>query len=249
MITVAPVIDEGTLCLVIAVVKGQGFLGKWFTVRNTAGSAGHQAVACRVSADLVAFYQVKLDSYQDTLYCHTFRQFYSNCIISGTVDFIFGNGNAVFQSCTILAKKSQLQGQQNTYTAQGKFDKNQNTGLAFQDCNFDGTADLKSSVALYPTFLGRPWKMYSTCVLLRPKLQAHIDPQGWLYWNYTNFGLYTSFFAEYKSTGPASNRAKRVKWSHEIKDPKIANKYQALAFINGKGWLSKLGIAYTLAYV
>lgn len=113
--------------MVVAVVKGQGFIGKYFTVRNTAGSAGHQAVACRVSADLVAFYQVKFDSYQDTLYCHTFRQFYSNCIVQGTVDFIFGNGNAVFQSCSIIAKKSQLQGQQNTYTAQGKADKNQNT--------------------------------------------------------------------------------------------------------------------------
>jgi len=233
----------------MAVVKGQGFLGKFFTVRNTAGSVGQQAVACRVSADLVAFYNVKIDSYQDTLYAHSFRQFYSNSIISGTVDFIFGNGNVVFQGCTILAKKSQLLGQQNTYTAQGKTDKNQNTGIAFQDCNFDGTADLKRSVALYPTFLGRPWKMYSTCVLLRPTLQAHIDPQGWLYWNFTNFGLYTSFFAEYRGTGPGSNRAKRVKWSHAITDPAVANKYQAASFVNGKYWLPSLGIAYSLASV
>lgn len=91
--------------------------------------------------------------------------------------------------------------------------------------------------------------MYSTCVLLRPKLQAHIDPQGWLYWNYTDFGLWTSFFAEYKSTGPASNRAKRVKWSHEITNSKIANKYQAAAFVNGKSWLPKLGFPYSVAYV
>ncbi|KAG0579610.1 hypothetical protein KC19_4G109900 [Ceratodon purpureus] len=136
------------------IVTGPGFIGKFFTVRNTAGAAGHQAVACRVSADLTAFYRVKFDSYQDTLYCHTFRQFYRECIVSGTVDFMFGNGNAVFQQCQLIAKKTTLPGQQNTYTAQGRIDPHQNTGLAFQDCNFDGTNDLKRSVANYPHLPG-----------------------------------------------------------------------------------------------
>lgn len=234
-----------------AVVSGAtGFIGKFFTVRNTAGSVGQQACAVRVSADLVAFYQVKFDSYQDTLYAHTFRQFYSQCIVQGTVDFMFGNSNTVFQDCTLVAKTSSLIGQQNTYTAQGRTDPHQNTGLAFQDCNFVGTPYLYKNVVDYPTYLGRPWKQYSVCVLLRATLQGHINPTGWLPWNTTSFGLYTSFFAEYRSKGPGSATRYRVKWSHQITDPRTANHYQAGSFIQGKSWLPYAdGIPYSLAAV
>lgn len=228
------------------IVQGDGFVGRLFTCRNTAGASGHQAVATRVTADKVAFHRVKFDGFQDTLYCHALRQFYRDCVVIGTVDFIFGNANAVFQNCQIIARKTTLRGQQNTYTAQGRVNKYQNTGLAFQDCNFDGTADLKRNVQYYPTYLGRPWKAYSVCVLLRPTIQAHLDPAGWLPWNTTNFGLYTSFFAEYKGKGPGSNRRSRVKWSHEIKNPRVANRYQAASFINGKSWITNIGMPYTL---
>lgn len=176
-------------------------------------------------------------SLQDTLYCHSFRQFYRNCIISGTVDFVFGNGAAAFQNCQLVAKKSTLVGQQNTYTAQGRTDPHQNTGLAFQDCSFDATPELKKSVATFPSFMGRPWKKYSVCVLLRPTIQAHVDPAGWMRWNTSSFGLWTSFFAEYQGKGPGSNTRKRVPWSYQIKDVKTARKYQAGTFIKGKNWL------------
>ena len=232
-----------------AVVGATGFIGKYFTVRNTAGSYGHQACAARVSGDFAAFFQVKFDSYQDTLYAHTFRQFYTQCIIQGTVDFMFGNSQAVFQGCELVAKKSTLLGQQNTYTAQGRFDPHQNTGLAFQDCNFVPTSDLMKSITLFPTYLGRPWKAYSQCVLLRPTLQAHINPAGWLPWNTTNFGLYTSFFAEYEGKGPGSNTRYRVRWSHQITSSTVANRYQAASFINGKSWLPSYGLPYSLANV
>lgn len=46
------------------IISGPGFIGKYFTVRNTAGAEGHQAVATRVSADRVAHYMVKFDGYQ-----------------------------------------------------------------------------------------------------------------------------------------------------------------------------------------
>lgn len=229
------------------IVSGAGFTGKYFTVRNTAGAAGHQAVAIRVSADRVAHYMVKFDSYQDTLYCHSFRQFYRNCIITGTVDFVFGNGNAVFQNCQLMAKKSTIPGQQNTYTAQGRTDPHQNTGLAFQDCSFDATPDLKRSVAQYRSFLGRPWKKYSVCVLLRPTIQAHVHPSGWMPWNATSFGLWTSFFAEYQGKGPGADTKARVKWSHQIRDVQTARKYQAESFIKGTNWLpDAAGVPYSL---
>ena len=79
-------------------------MGRSFKVQNTAGPSGHQAVAVRVSADQVIFYRCIFEGWQSTLHAHTFRHFYRECTISGTVDFIFGNAAAAFQLCNITAK-------------------------------------------------------------------------------------------------------------------------------------------------
>ncbi|KAE8700734.1 Pectinesterase 2 [Hibiscus syriacus] len=84
---------------------GAGFVARDITFENTAGSSKHQAVALRVGSDLSAFYQCDMLAYQDTLYAHSNRQFYVNCLVAGTVDFIFGNAAAVFQDCDIHARR------------------------------------------------------------------------------------------------------------------------------------------------
>lgn len=233
------------LFLQCAVVEGYGFVAKGITIQNTAGAAGHQAVAVRASADHVVFYQCNIDSWQDTLYAHTMRQFYRECSILGTVDFIFGNGAIAFQQCNIIAKKSTIFGQQNTYTAQGKTDRTQSTGLSFQNCSFDGTQDLKNNVNTYKTYLGRPWKTYSLCVIMRSTLGGVIDPAGWLPWNTTNFGLKTSYFAEYQNSGAGSNTAHRVSWSHQITKLADANIYQAGKFTQLASWAPAAKVPYT----
>ncbi|KAL0429480.1 UNVERIFIED_CONTAM: putative pectinesterase/pectinesterase inhibitor 25 [Sesamum radiatum] len=74
-------------------------------VQDTAGPEKHQAVAVRNNADLSTFYRCSFEGYQDTLYIHSLRQFYRECDIYGTVDFIFGNAAAVFQNCNLFARK------------------------------------------------------------------------------------------------------------------------------------------------
>lgn len=227
------------------IVEGPGFIGKAITVRNTAGADGFQAVAMRVSADMAAFYDCVFDGFQDTLYTHTFRQYYRDLTVMGTVDFIFGNGAVAFQNCTIIAKKPPLVGQQNTYTAQGKTDLGQATGLSFQSCTFDGTPELKANKATFKTYLGRPWKPYSTHVNLKCNLMEHIDPEGWLPWNTSDYGLKTSFFAEWQDFGPGANTAKRVWWSKQITDKSVAQKYQAVPFTQADKWVPATSIPLT----
>ncbi|KAJ6722728.1 PECTINESTERASE [Salix koriyanagi] len=85
-------------------VVGDNFIARDMTFRNTAGAKNHQAVALRSGSDLSVFYKCSFEGYQDTLYVHSQRQFYRECDIYGTVDFIFGNAAVVFQNCNIYAR-------------------------------------------------------------------------------------------------------------------------------------------------
>lgn len=85
-------------------VSGDGFWARDMTFENTAGPHKHQAVALRVGSDLSVFYRCSFRGYQDTLLVHSLRQFYRNCHVYGTIDFIFGDVAAVFQNCDIFCK-------------------------------------------------------------------------------------------------------------------------------------------------
>ena len=76
---------------------GRNFLARDLTIENAAGPSKHQAVALRVNADLSAFYRCSFAGYQDTLYTHTSRQYYRDCTVSGTIDFIFGNALSLYE--------------------------------------------------------------------------------------------------------------------------------------------------------
>ncbi|KAJ9564802.1 hypothetical protein OSB04_000768 [Centaurea solstitialis] len=114
-------------------VFGRGFIARDMGFRNTAGAIKHQAVALMSTADQSVFYRCRIEAFQDSLYAHSNRQFYRECNIYGTVDFIFGNSAVVLQNCNILPRRP-MTGQQNTITAQGKFDPNQNTGISIESC-------------------------------------------------------------------------------------------------------------------
>ncbi|ESW06826.1 hypothetical protein PHAVU_010G080000 [Phaseolus vulgaris] len=73
------------------VVLGDGFVAQAITFRNTAGAENHQVVALCSGSDLSVFYKCSFEGYQDTLYVHYDRNFYRECDIYGTIDFIFGN--------------------------------------------------------------------------------------------------------------------------------------------------------------
>lgn len=49
----------------------------------------------RVGIDFAAIYRGSIVGYQDTVYIHSLKQFYRECNIFGTVDFIFGNAAVV----------------------------------------------------------------------------------------------------------------------------------------------------------
>ena len=199
----------------------------------------HQAVALRSDSDLSVFLRCGIFGYQDSLYPHSMRQFYRECTIAGTVDFIFGYATAVFQNCQIIAKQGRPN-QKNTVTAQGRIDPNEPTGFSFQFCNISAENET------IPTYLGRPWKNYSRTILMQSHMSNAIRPEGWLEWD-GSFALDTLYYGEYNNSGPGAEIANRVKWPgyHVFNDSSDASKYTVAQFIEGDLWLPATGVNYT----
>ncbi|KAH0658465.1 hypothetical protein KY289_027213 [Solanum tuberosum] len=223
---------------------GAGFIARDITFQNWAGPGKHQAVALRIGADHAVIYRCNIIGYQDTLYVHSQRQFYRECDIYGTVDFIFGNAAVVIQNCSIYARKP-MDFQKNTITAQNRKDPNQNTGISIHACKIIATSDLQASKGSFPTYLGRPWKLYSRTVVMLSYLGDHIHPHGWLEWNAT-FALDTLYYGEYMNYGPGAAVGQRVKWPgyRVINSTDEASKFTVAQFIFGSSWLPTTGVAF-----
>ncbi|XP_010552499.1 PREDICTED: probable pectinesterase/pectinesterase inhibitor 16 [Tarenaya hassleriana] len=219
---------------------GDGFIARDITFVNSAGPNAGQAVALRVGADRAVVYRCSAEGYQDTLYTHSKRQFYRETDISGTVDFIFGNSAAVFQSCNIMARKP-LSGQNNFVTAQGRISSNQNTGLSIHNCRIGAAESLGGS----KTYLGRPWKQYSRTVVMQSFIDGSIHPSGWSPWS-GSFALNTLFYGEYGNSGPGSSVSGRVKWSgyHPSLTLAEAQGFTVSGFIQGNMWLPSTGVSF-----
>lgn len=223
---------------------GAGFIARDITFENAAGPGAGQAVALRVGADHGVVYRCNIIGYQDTLYVHSNRQFFRECDIYGTVDFIFGNAAVVFQNCSIYSRKP-MDRQKNTITAQNRKDPNQNTGISIHKSRILATPDLKASKGSFPTYLGRPWKLYSRVVYMLDYMDDHISPQGWLEWN-ASVPLDLLYYGEYMNYGPGSAVGQRVKWKgyRVITSTLEASKFTVAQFIYGSAWLPSTGVAF-----
>ncbi|GAA0151952.1 esterase [Lithospermum erythrorhizon] len=223
-------------------VLGNGFIAKGISFENFAGASKHQAVALRNGADFSTFYQCSFIGYQDTLYVHTLRQFYRECDIYGTVDFIFGNAAVVFQQCNLYARKPG-ENQKNMFTAQGRDDPNQNSGISIINCKIAAAADLIPVQSQFKSYLGRPWKTFSRTVILYSNIHDLIEPPGWLEWS-GDFALSTLYYGEYNNRGPGSNTSARVTWPgyRVINNSVEASQFTVANFIQGDAWLPSSGV-------
>ena len=225
-----------------------GFVAVNITFRNTAGAIKAQAVALRSGADMSTFYSCSFEGYQDTLYTHSLRQFYRECDIYGTVDFIFGNAAVVFQNCNIYPRLP-MSGQFNSITAQGRTDPNQNTGTSIQNSTIRAASDLAASNGTTQTYLGRPWKLYSLTVFMQSFIDGFINPAGWHEWSGST-GLNTLYYAEYNNTGPGSNTTNRVTWpGYHVINATDATNFTVSNFLLGDHWLPQTGVPYTAGLI
>jgi pectinesterase len=189
-------------------VEAQDIILENLTIRNTAGRVG-QAVALNVQGDRFVCRNCALLGNQDTLYAAAegSRQYYDNCYIEGTTDFIFGKSIAVFQSCTIKSLSD-------SYITAAATPEYQPYGFLFFDCTLIAAPEATK------VYLGRPWRPYSQTIFIRTQMGAHILPAGWDNWRNPE-NEKTAFYAEYKSTGPGAAPNQRVPWSRQLTDKEV----------------------------
>ncbi|KAM7268753.1 hypothetical protein ACFE04_010919 [Oxalis oulophora] len=225
-------------------VLGAGFIGKSMGFRNTAGAINHQAVALRVNADRVVFYNCRMDAYQDTLYTQALRQYYRNCVISGTVDFIFGDATVIIQNSLIVVRRP-MDNQQNTVTAHGRSYKYETTGLVIHNCRIVPEAKLFPDRFKIKTYLGRPWKEYSRTVIMESTLADFIQADGWMPWK-GDFALNTLEYREYANRGPGANTMRRIRWRgyKVITNRAEALRYTVGSFLRGGEWIPASGAKF-----
>lgn len=189
-------------------IFGDDFSAENITFQNSAGPVG-QAVAVWISGDKAQFRNCRFLGFQDTLY--TFgrgsRQYYENCYIEGTVDFIFGSSTAIFNHCDIYCKSE-------GYITAASTPDTSRFGYVFYNCRITGSAG-KSTV-----YLGRPWRPYARVVYINCDLGEMIKPEGWNNWGKES-NEKTAYFAEYQNKGKGFAREGRHKWSFQLNDSQV----------------------------
>lgn len=203
--------EIGTFKTATVYIDGENVHLKNMTIENTAG-AGEvvgQALALYANCDKSTFKNCRFLGHQDTLFTaplpdkqkdqtdfnvkrpkhKAYRQYYQQCVIEGTVDYIFGGATAYFDHC-LIKNKARLLNDQPGYVTAACTHQGQEYGFIFNDCFIYSEQSVES------VYLGRPWRPYAKVRFQQCKMDASIHPERWHDWN-NRENRKTATFEEY----------------------------------------------------
>lgn len=182
-------------------IDADDFTAENITFENSAGPVG-QALAVRVDGDRVRFRNCRFLGWQDTILLNRGRHYFEKCYIEGHVDFIFGGATAFFERCHIHCLRD-------GYITAASTPDNQPFGFVFSNCKITGAN------ASVKTYLGRPWRAFSSVIFLNTEMSAVVRPEGWHNWNFPERER-TVRYVEFGSRGPGANPRARVAWARQL---------------------------------
>jgi pectinesterase len=207
--------------------EGDDFSVSDLTIKNTSGDKG-QAIALSIVGNRAQVSNCIISGNQDTLYLSgkEAKQYFKDCYIEGTTDFIFGSATALFENCIIHSLK-------NSYITAASTPEGTAFGFVFKNCKLTAEA---SATAVY---LGRPWRIYAKTVYINCDMGKHIKPEGWENWSKPEAEK-NAFYAEYNNRGEGFQPTKRVSWSHQL-SKKEAEQYTTENILKDpiQNWYSK----------
>ena len=244
-------LKRGTFRTQTVFVHTHDFTARDLTIENVAGP-GHivgQAIALYADGDRLCFENVHLKGLQDTLFTGPLpakevepggfrgplehapringRQYYHNCTIEGSIDFIFGSATAYFKECTLVSRDEYrdelVTSRRDAQVSPGEtVTSRRSTTSTSDEISTRNIPPIRSYVTAASTpegqkygyvfadctftsdcpaescYLGRPWREYAKVVLIRCKIGPHIKPEGWHDWGKEK-SHDTALFAEYES--------------------------------------------------
>ncbi|MBQ8152390.1 MAG: pectin esterase [Prevotella sp.] len=183
-------------------IQGSRITLKNITIENNAARLG-QAVALHTEGDCLTFLNCRFLGHQDTIYTGNARsrQYFKDCYIEGTTDFIFGPSTAWFENCDIFCKAD-------SYITAASTPQDVPYGYIFNNCRI--TADSNVS----KVYLGRPWRDYGYTLFMNCELPRQIRPEGWHHWQKEREK--TARYLEYNNHGEGAATDQRVSWSRQL---------------------------------
>ena len=190
-------------------IYANDFTAKNITIENNAGFNAGQAVAVFAYGNRIAFKNCNIKGFQDILFCSGpgSKQYYENCYLEGTTDFIFGPSTAVFNKCTIHSKK-------NSHVTAASTPREIPFGFVFFDCSLTADSNINK------VSLGRPWQPNAAVAYNNCSMGSHIIKEGWNNWK-NSANEATVRYSEYQSTGLGANANERVKWSKQLTEEEV----------------------------
>jgi pectinesterase len=192
--------------------------------------AGPQAVALMLGegSDGARLERVDIHSHQDSLFADAGQTHLRDCLVTGSYDFIFGAGTALFDRCEIRSRLRPDPRQVTGYIAAPSTLTDRRVGLLFVGCRL--TRDV--GVADGSVYLARPWRpsrrfadgrygnpdAVGMAAFVDCRMDAHVAPSGWTEMWYTDRSGNTRHmlqpeearFGEYGSTGPGARGRRRL---------------------------------------
>ncbi|GAA1594558.1 pectinesterase family protein [Actinoplanes couchii] len=191
-----PASTAGTTGSATVYVQAKEFYGKNLTFSNDydeAANGSSQALALALYGDRARLGNVRVIADQDTLLIYnSARAYIWSSYIEGTVDFIYGNGSAVFYACQIYEKRST-----GGYLTAANTPAGQTYGFLIYKSTITGATN-------NVTYLGRPWGAAGQVTVRESNLSATIRiAQPWT--DMSGNAWQNARFYEYKNTGAGAS--------------------------------------------
>jgi pectinesterase len=193
----------GTFRTYTFLIRGNDITVENLTIENNAEQLG-QAVALHLEGDRIIIRHCKILGNQDTVYTgrENCRQYFEDCYIEGTTDFIFGPSTSWFENCEIRCKK-------NSYITAASTPANIPFGYVLNNCK------ITMAEGINQVYLGRPWRPYAMTLFMNCELPEGIVPAGWDNWR-NPANETTARYMEFRNTGKGANTAERVEWAKQL---------------------------------
>ncbi|HLK91765.1 MAG TPA: pectinesterase family protein [Polyangia bacterium] len=186
----------GTSASASVTLSANDFSAANLTFENSYGP-GSQAVALLASGQREQFLSCRFVGYQDTLYVKGGTQYFKDCYVQGSTDYVFGGSTAVMDNCEA----------RNVAGGSAVTAPNTDISVAYGIVFLGGKLTAVSGVASGSVGLGRPWGADGFTAYLHTNVGAHIAAAGFV--PMSGNQPQNARFHEYQSTGAGADPSAR----------------------------------------